>query len=210
MWKDAADDAANSQWHDECTARLRLQHRLLLSVNRTTVHRPSKRRPNPSRGKLETAGRPERKYDPTGVLWLFDGLPRPKRMIQRFPFRVLGLYYCDASERPISQSTECEAESPYWPTAMSLAMSFSIDSATYMTMPLLIRRDVVALARAGCVESVLWKGTLVSSRLLAFIGCNLLESYRYERRRHESSATFLREKTANAYSLFPGAKPQKH
>jgi len=78
MWKDAADDAANSQWHDECTALLRPFNIGYYVGESDTVHRPSTPS-NPSRRKTGNGCRPARQIrSRRRVLRLLRRSPRPK------------------------------------------------------------------------------------------------------------------------------------
>ena len=79
MWKDAADDAANSQWHDECTALLRPFNIGYYVGESDTVHRPSNAVQSLSPENWKRLADLRDKYDPDGVFFgYFDGLLDPK------------------------------------------------------------------------------------------------------------------------------------
>jgi len=90
MWKDDDDDAANSQWHDECTALLRPFNIGYYVGESDTVHRPSNAVQSLSPENWKRLADLRDKYDPDGVFFgYFDGLLDPKAVIiQRFPFRI--------------------------------------------------------------------------------------------------------------------------
>src|SRR6478735_7779754 len=79
MWKDAADDAVNSQWHDECTALLRPFNIGYYVGESDTVHRPSNAVQSLSPENWKRLADLRDKYDPDGVFFgYFDGLLDPK------------------------------------------------------------------------------------------------------------------------------------
>ena len=79
MWKDAADDATNSQWHDECIARLRPFNVGYYVGESDTVHRPSNAVESVSPENWKRLADLRDKYDPDGVFFgYFDGLSEPK------------------------------------------------------------------------------------------------------------------------------------
>jgi len=79
MWKDAADDAANSKWHDECTALLRPFNIGYYVGESDTVHTPSNAVQSLSPENWKRLADLRDKYDPDGVFFgYFDGLLDPK------------------------------------------------------------------------------------------------------------------------------------
>jgi FAD/FMN-containing dehydrogenase len=79
MWKDAADDTANSQWHDECTALLMPFNIGYYVGESDTVHRPSNAVQSLSPENWKRLADLRDKYDPDGVFFgYFDGLLDPK------------------------------------------------------------------------------------------------------------------------------------
>ena len=79
MWKDDDDDAANSQWHDECTALLRPFNIGYYVGESDTVHRPSNAVQSLSPENWKRLADLRDKYDPDGVFFgYFDGLLDPK------------------------------------------------------------------------------------------------------------------------------------
>jgi FAD/FMN-containing dehydrogenase len=79
MWKDAADDAANSQWHDECTALLRPFNIGYYVGESDTVRRPSNAVESVLPENWKRLADLRDKYDPDGVFFgYFDGLSEPK------------------------------------------------------------------------------------------------------------------------------------
>ena len=79
MWKDAADDATNSQWHDECIARLRPFNVGYYVGESDTVQRPSNAVQSLSPENWKRLADLRDKYDPDGVFFgYFDGLSEPK------------------------------------------------------------------------------------------------------------------------------------
>ena len=79
MWKNAADDAANSQWHDECTARLRPFNIGYYVGESDTVRRPSNAVESVLPENWKRLADLRDKYDPDGVFFgYFDGLSEPK------------------------------------------------------------------------------------------------------------------------------------
>ena len=79
MWKNATDDAANSQWHDECTARLRPFNIGYYVGESDTVRRPSNAVESVLPENWKRLADLRDKYDPDGVFFgYFDGLSEPK------------------------------------------------------------------------------------------------------------------------------------
>ena len=79
MWRDAADDAANSQWHDECITRLRPFNVGYYVGESDTVGRPSNAVESVVPENWKRLADLRDKYDPDGVFFgYFDGLTEPK------------------------------------------------------------------------------------------------------------------------------------
>jgi len=79
MWKDAADDATNSHWHDECIALLRPFNIGYYVGESDTVRRPSNAVESMLPENWKRLADLRDKYDPDGVFFgYFDGLSEPK------------------------------------------------------------------------------------------------------------------------------------
>jgi FAD/FMN-containing dehydrogenase len=79
MWKEAADDATNTQWHNECTALLRPFNIGYYVGESDTVRRPSNAVESMLPENWKRLADLRDKYDPDGVFFgYFDGLSEPK------------------------------------------------------------------------------------------------------------------------------------
>ena len=75
MWRDAADDATNGQWHDECAALLRPFNIGYYVGESDTVGRPSNAVQSVSPENWKRLAELREKYDPGGLFFgYFDGL----------------------------------------------------------------------------------------------------------------------------------------